>query len=204
MSLRAIGAAVAFSMAVLAAPAANAVAMYDNLTDWATALGSSYVNTTTDPNSTFTDVNTITLDDGTVLTLGSSANVRQIGVGWGTWSGGYTGIVYYTNGATSFSFSLTPVGALGFEIEPNPFAVYDITLTLEDASVLTQSVDGNAGAKFFGWVGAGITSVTISSDVDFAFGNFFSPGSVPEPATLALIGAGLAGMGVLRRRKAKS
>src|SRR3546814_2454963 len=42
-------------------------------------------------------------------------NIRTIGDGWGTWSGGYTGQVLFSNGATSVSGTFTnPVGAFGF------------------------------------------------------------------------------------------
>ncbi len=51
------------------------------------------------------------------------ASVRQIGFGWATWSHGYTGNVYYTNGQTTIGGNLSAgVKAFYLYAEPNPSA----------------------------------------------------------------------------------
>src|SRR3546814_10476564 len=79
-----------------------------------------------------------------------------------------------SNGATSVSGTFTnPVGAFGFFSEPDPFSVHSFTLSLSDGSSISGDFSGNAGAGFLGWVGDNITGFTISSDVSFAFGDFY-------------------------------
>ncbi len=92
-------------------------------------------------------------------------------------------------------------------IEPDRFAEFDITVLLSSSDVVTRTVNGTGGALFFGWIGSGITGLTISSTSDFAEGGWFTTGasaSVPEPITLSLFGVGVAGAAALRRRKKKS
>jgi|GEM_PF-1981664 len=192
-------------------PALAGVVTYDDQASWATAAGGTITNTTEDARVNNLPVFDITLDDGVQLTLSpyaSIAHAGSVGTGWETWAHSYTGAVYAsTNDLTA---ELTPVKAFGFEIEPaNMDGSYTITLTLDDNTVLSQSVAGDSGAKFFGWVGQGIKSFTISApDIarGFAFGNFFSVAdtAVPEPASLSLLGAGLFAMGTLRRKSRMS
>jgi hypothetical protein len=100
----------------------------------------------------------------------------RIGEGWATWSHGYAGDVYYTNGATSATVSM-PAGVTAFYLyaEPNPFSVYTMTATANDGTSCSADVDGAYGAAYFGFYGtAGTTlgSVTVTSAVDFAIGEF--------------------------------
>jgi hypothetical protein len=101
--------------------------------------------------------------------------ILQAGSTWGTWCCGYTGNVAYFSGASSVTITLSGVGAFGFELEPNTSVVQSMTVTLSNGETLTDDVNGNYGARFFGYVGQGITSITITDNAisDFAIGNFY-------------------------------
>lgn len=207
MFLRSASLAVVFGAAMLATATANATVLtYTDQATWAAAAGGPVTNTTTDSNGDSAILSSIQLDDGTTLdTNGDLVVVRIVPTSWATWSGGYTGFVYDVNFSNSITINLSGVSAFGFEIEPAPLSLHTITLTLSDGQTIVQSVDGDGGAKFFGWTGETIDSFTISSDTDVAFGNIYSvraANAAPEPFTLALLGAGLAGMGAIRRSKA--
>jgi len=96
---------------------------------------------------------------------------------WGSWSHGYVGDVYYTNGAVSVTITLPqPACAFYFYVEPNPFGVTQFTAVGDDgASSGSFGVEGSEGAQYVGIYGEGLVSVTISSDnaaTDFAIGEF--------------------------------
>jgi hypothetical protein len=176
---------------------ANALTItYTDRGNWESAAGGMFIETADIPGystyDTITAGNPINIGYGETLTFNKNLSDRKIGNGWATWSGGYTGEVLWTLGATSVTGSFGDggiLGGFGFESEPDPFASHLITLALSDGSTLSQAVNGNAGAKFFGWTtDIGIASMTIASDVDFAFGRFVStPSPVPEPSTILLL-----------------
>jgi hypothetical protein len=199
-----------FTAALLACTAFASPAFAQTLTtDLATwqAVAGTYVNDTSYGDE-FNDISSLTLENGPTLSFGSSVNVRQIGSSWATWSGGYTGQVLYTNGANSVSVAIAPTTTdFGFFAEPDSFGQYLIQLTLTGGGSVQQLVDGSAGAKFFGWNGGGVSSITISTaDSDFAFGDFYYAGAagVPEPAAWGMLigGFGLAGAAMRRRQSA--
>jgi hypothetical protein len=141
------------------------------------------------------------------LTLGVAppAGKAYVGIDWATWSHGYAGAIYYSMGSTSMGLALSaPVDAFLFYAEPNPFGLFDITATAQDGTVLTQTVDGASGATGFGFYGTGgskIVSVMVTSSVDFAVGEFATGNKVPEPTSLLLLGLGVAGVAIWRRKK---
>ncbi len=112
------------------------------------------------------------------VTLAPGHLKLTIGSGWATWSHGYTGEVFWTNGATTATYTMPAgVGAFDLYIEPNPFSVNSFTATgtASDASTasVTVSADGSGGANHFGFYTTGgccLTSVTVTGQVDWAIG----------------------------------
>jgi hypothetical protein len=148
---------------------------------------------------------------GHTLSFGAPVSHREVPSSWLTWSHGYTGDVYYTNGATTLTMTLSPgAGAFIFYAEPNPFQSFTITATDSDGGTIVQTVSGSAGAAGYGLHttgGSTITTVTVTSSVDFAVGEFSiaaAETAIPEPATITLLGLGAVGLAGyrLRRRKA--
>lgn len=146
----------------------------------------------------FMDVTSVPGQAHTTITFSRPVNCREVGFGWATWSHGYTGNVYYAEGATSLGMTITgaPVhrGGFAFYVEPNPFGLFAVTATGTDGSAslsLVANVEGDSGARGFVFYTAGIDgplgieSVNITADVDFAVGEF-STGYIPAPGGLVL------------------
>jgi hypothetical protein len=137
------------------------------------------------------------------ITFDIPLELRDVGSTWATWSHGYSGDVYWTQGQLAVTLTM-PAGmqAFYFYAEPNPFTTWQITATANDGSILSKPVSGSAGATGYGFYDAsGILSITVTSDVDFAIGEFGfkTVDAVPEPGTLALMGLGLVAVGLRRR-----
>ncbi len=133
---------------------------------------------------------------------------RRIGSGWLTWSHGYLGDVYYTNGLSTITMALPDqTVAFYFYAEPNPLSLYTIVATAQDGTELVQGINGDGGAAYYGFYGTPgsyIDNITVSASqpIDFAIGEFgIARAAVPAPAgiLLTVLGAGL--VGHLRRRK---
>jgi hypothetical protein len=110
------------------------------------------------------------------LGFSPSLELDRIGDGWGTWSHGYTGDVYWTRGATTLTLTLPAnTGAFYFYVEPESFADFLITATAQDGTTGDATVSGFGGARYFGFYGvngATVESNTVSSSEDFAVGEF--------------------------------
>jgi hypothetical protein len=123
------------------------------------------------------DVTTAVAPDGGTLSFDIPLNHRTIGAGWSTWSHGYTGDVYYTSGALAVTITLPPdTYAFYLYAEPNPFSPIQFLVRANDGTEVSQTVDGSAGARYFGFYScdgsAALTSVTVSAATDFAVGEF--------------------------------
>lgn len=155
-----------------------------------------------DPQGGFTGVTGVASPLGGHVTFTPTLAACDVGTDWATWSGAYTGTVYWTQGATSTVLTLPEqTGAFIFYAEPNPFDTYSVRVMTNDGTELLQEIDGSAGASGYGFYttdGDSISSIGISADVDFAIGEF-SIAAVPAPATAGLLGLG-ALVAVRRRR----
>jgi hypothetical protein len=130
------------------------------------------------PDTRSGDVTTVPAPDGDSLSFSIPLNHRIVGSSWGTWSHGYTGDVYYTNGAFAVTVSL-PANTFAFYLyaEPNPFSPIQFLVRANDGTEVSQTVNGSAGARYFGFYScngsAALTSVTVSTTAtDFAIGEF--------------------------------
>ncbi len=101
---------------------------------------------------------------------------RRIGAGWSSWSHGYTGDVYYSNGATEVTLTLPPaLYNFYMYVEPNPFEEHTFKLIANGVIESPEfTADGQGGAAFAGVCGDGIETITIvcTSGADFAIGEF--------------------------------
>ncbi|MFG0284848.1 MAG: hypothetical protein ACF8R7_10545 [Phycisphaerales bacterium JB039] len=130
-----------------------------------------------DPRPVFGDVTTVPTSIGDIV-FDRPCSHRVIGGGWATWSHGYTGDVYYTNGAAILNVG-PPAGNTAFYlyVEPNPFSPieFEITGTLggESLSVI-ETINGSAGAAGYAFCG-GVENVEVRTTdgvTDFAVGEF--------------------------------
>ena len=155
----------------------------------------------------FTNVSTVPAPGGGAVGFSPAADHFRIGMGWATWSNGYTGDVYYSNGLFSLTMTLpTHTLAFDFYAEPNPFATF--TFTAVDSAVVIASVNGNSGANGFGFylspLGGSLGPITISSTVDFSVGEFGICRATPEPFSTLWLALPLAGIVLFRRFRTES
>lgn len=114
---------------------------------------------------------------GGTLGVTPATGKRAIGSGWATWSHGYTGAVYSDYTSTAITLTL-PGNTQAFYVyaEPNPFSVFDITVVTNSGAtsnaVAVSGASGASGFAFYTTAGETISSLTINSSVNFAFGEF--------------------------------
>ncbi len=139
---------------------------------------------------------------GGALGFSSPMSHTKIGIGWATWSHGYTGDVYTTSGSNVTMIMPPNTGAFYFYAEPNVFSTFNITATADDGTTSGPiAVAGSAGARYFGfWAEPGRKLVSISVTVEtsalgFAVGEFgiaHSEGSRNPNVSGAIGGVGFA------------
>jgi hypothetical protein len=99
-----------------------------------------------------------------------------------------------------------PVVADAFSLDYGTFNGSAVTFLLSNGDSFTQGSTGSSYATpdFFDVTGHGdFTSVLVTSGDYVLNVNNIDYSAVPEPLTLSLFGAGLLGLGALRRRKAR-
>jgi hypothetical protein len=125
------------------------------------------------------EVSDVTLPDGT-MTFSPTVHHVRVGDGWGTWSNGYTGDVYYDLGTTLTMTLPAGTGAFYFYLEPVSFGTFTFEAVAQDGTTSGPvSVAGNSGAKYFGFYGTGGAAIktievtnTGASSEGFAVGEF--------------------------------
>ena len=206
MSFRHLLASTALCAGFLVSAHAQAASLTGSFATWAAAV-TGYETTSSTGVALYNPISSISTGDGAVLTLSDAGDtVAQPFDGWGPWSGGYAGDVVAKSVKTeTFTFA-TGLSALGMDLSPDQPLLNGphsetFVVTLSDGTTASFTNSFNQGdTQFVGFLdGHNITSMTVTSTVygDFAFGNIVD---APEPVSASLLVAGMAGLGLVRRR----
>ncbi len=120
----------------------------------------------------------------------------QVGDGWGTWSNGYEGDVYFVDGSNLTMTLPDGTVAFYFYVEPNSFGTFSVVVVLQDGTTSGMNVNGQAGAKYVGSYTTNadnpLQSVRVEGpDTGFAVGEF-GISTQPPAATTTDAGASAA------------
>jgi hypothetical protein len=122
--------------------------------------------------------------------------------GWGTWSHGYTGDVYFQDDADTLTLIMPPqTGAFYMYVEPNAFGLFEFVVETDSGtSSGTVNIEGSAGATYFGFWGAGggqIVSITVTNTDGGALGFAVGEFGIAEKACKKTCPADLDGNGII-------
>lgn len=137
-----------------------------------------------------------------------AASLRHVGSGWGSWSHGYAGPVYFPGGSELILTLPANTLAFGFSLQPDLVGLFPFQITA-GATTLSLDIEGDGGARHIGvWsdvAGEPLSFLrlweTTGTADGFALGEFslFSV-AVPEPGAWAATSALLVSGWALRRR----
>ncbi|MGG6270407.1 hypothetical protein ACQ4M3_35910 [Leptolyngbya sp. AN03gr2] len=168
------------------------------------------------PEALGTDLSLLSSPLGNIEFMGS-VNKREIGKGWQTWSNGYTGEVYFTNGAPTLDIALPNLSAFDFYAQPDvftpgvfsPFTISVVAQSGVVSDVLSQAVNGESGAQYFGFYSDDpldpIRSIRITGEQEsggFAIAQMRGARTAVVPTPLLL--PGVIGLAVGLWRKARN